>query len=228
MRLAAALLAAGLFVACLSPAAADGCGPDRLERGVLARFGAEGDLHLADGRVLRLAGLHRPEPLPLRPGEQIAFGLLGEADRWSRLPAVVFALPEGGDPLWLQEHLAATGRAAVRWEPSLAGCWALLTAAEAKARTRPDLPQEPGRFARIEGRVSRIGEGRTAHFVTIVDGAGRRITGVIQKRHLRRLQQAGVDVAALKGHIVRLRGVRSLRNPQAVGLSRAEQIEIVR
>jgi hypothetical protein len=211
-----------------SPALA--CGPDRLERGVLARAAPDGDLHLTDGRVLRLAGLHRAEslPLPIRPGERIAFGLLDESDRWARLPALVFALPDGGEPVWLQEHLAAGGRAAVRFEPALGSCWPLLQAAEAKAAAPLMLAVEPGRYARVEGRVSRVGEGRSAQFVTVFDGSGQRVTGIIQKRHLKRIQQAGVDVAGLRGHIVRLRGVRSLRNPHAIQLSRAEQIEIVR
>jgi hypothetical protein len=225
MRLAAILIALTT-----APAAAETCGPDRLERATLARVAPDGDLHLIDGRVLRLAGLHRPERavVPLRSGESIAFGALDEPDRWSRLPAIVFALPEGGDPVWLQAHLAANGHAAARFEPALGPCWPLLLAAEAKAAAPPPLAAEPGRYARVEGRVSRIGEGRSAQFLTVFDGEGRRVTGVIQKRHLRRIQQGGVDVTALKGHIVRLRGVRSLRNPHAIQLSRAEQIEIVR
>jgi hypothetical protein len=206
------------------------CGPERLEPAVIARVAPEGDLLLADGRTLRLAGLHLPERaiVPLRPGETIAFGALDEPDRWARLPAVVFALPDGGDPVWLQEHLAASGRAAVRHEPALGACWPLLATAEAKAKDRPDLPAEPGRFARIEGRVGRVGEGRSAHFLSVFDAGGVRVTGVIQKRHLRRIQQGGVDVQALSGHIVRLRGVRGLRNPQTIAVTRAEQIEIVR
>jgi hypothetical protein len=225
MRLAAVLCALAI-----APAAAQTCGPDRLERASLARASPDGDLHLTDGRVLRLAGLHRPEggPVPLRPGESIAFGALDEPDRWSRLPAIVFALPEGGEPVWLQEHLAATGRALVRHEPALGACWPLLLEAEARARTLPPTTAEPGRFMRAEGRVSRVGEGRSARFITIFDSDGQRLTGMVQKRHLARITRGGVDVSALTGHIVRLRGVRSLRNSRVIALTRAEQIEIVR
>jgi hypothetical protein len=74
----------------------------------------------------------------------------------------------------------------------------------------------------------RIGEGRSARFLTVISGDGGRVTGVLQKRHAQRLRNAGVDVDALKGHIVRLRGVRSLRNPQTIAVTQAEQIEIVR
>jgi hypothetical protein len=231
LTLAALAALASTALASAAPASDSlACGPDRLEQAVLARVSPEGDMHLADGRVLRLAGLHGVEAarLPARPGDRLAIGLLGEPDRWSRLPALVFALPEGAEPVWLQQHLAASGAAAIRPDATLGGCWTLLQAAEASARSRPVLAVEPGRFARVEGRVSRIGEGRTAHFLTVYDNAGQRVTGLIQKRDLRRITQGGVDVAALKGHIVRLRGVRSLRNPQVIALTRADQIEMVR
>jgi hypothetical protein len=223
-------LAALLCALTMAPAAAQTCGPERLERAALARVAPDGDLHLTDGRVLRLAGLHRPTagPLPLRPGEPIAFGALDESDRWSRLPAIVFALPDGGEPVWLQEHLAATGRALIRFEPALGACWPLLANAEARAKALPPTAAEPGRYMRVEGRVSRVGEGRSAHFITVFDGAGQRLTGMVQKRHLARITRGGVDVSTLTGHIVRLRGVRSLRNSQVIALTRAEQIEIVR
>jgi hypothetical protein len=222
----AAAIAAGL--ATLTPAL--GCGPEKLERAVLARVSADGDLVLVDGRRLRLAGLHLSDRtiVPLRPGETIAFGVLDEPDRWSRLPAVVMVLPADGEPVWLQENLALTGRAAVRPEPALGACWPMLAAAEAKAKEKPALPTEAGRFARVEGRVARIGEGRSATLLTIFDAGGARVTGIVQKRHLRRIQQGGVDVLGLRGHIVRLRGVRGLRNPQTIAVLQAEQIEIVR
>jgi hypothetical protein len=219
---------AALLLASASPVGA--CGPERLERSTVARLGAGGDIILADGRVLRLAGLHGVDParLPLRPGDVTAHGALAEADRWRRIPSVVFALPEGGDPVFLQAWMAATGRALVRHEPTLGECWRLLQEAEAKAASRPAAAPEAGRYARIEGRVQRIGEGRTAHFITIEADAGTRITGLVQKRNLARITRNGVDLATLKGHIVRLRGVRSLRNPRVIAVTRAEQIEIVR
>jgi hypothetical protein len=206
------------------------CGPETLERAAMARAGRPGEVVLADGRVLRLAGLHLTtvDALPVRSGETVAFATLGEPDRWDRLPAIVFALPEGDEPVFLQAWLAASGRAAIRFEPALTSCWPLLVAAEAKARAQPPLPVEAGRYARVGGRVVRVGEGRTAQFITLIDEAGLRTTGLVQKRMLQRLKTGGVDVPALRGHIVRLRGVRSLRNPHVIAVSRAEQIEVVR
>jgi hypothetical protein len=219
-----------LVMLMLSLAPACACGPEVLERGVVARLGPGGDIALADGRVLRLAGLHGVDAgrLPLRPGDAAGHGALGEADRWGRIPTVVFVLPEGGEPLFLQGWLASSGRALIRHEPAIGDCWTLLKAAEARATERPEPPVEAGRFARVEGRVLRIGEGRTAHFLSIADVSGARVTGLVQKRDLARLARNGVDLAALRGHIVRLRGVRSLRNPGVIAVTRAEQIEIVR
>jgi hypothetical protein len=206
------------------------CGPEALERSVVARLGPGGEISLTDGRVLRLAGLHGVEAsrLPLRPGDALGHGGVGEADRWGRIPSIAFALPAGGDPVFLQGWLASGGRALIRHESGLGDCWPLLTAAEARAAQRPEGAAEAGRYARVEGRVLRIGEGRTAHFISIADGSGARVTGLVQKRNLARLARSGVDLAAMKGHIVRLRGVRSLRNPSVIAVTRAEQIEIVR
>lgn len=225
------LLAALAAVPALAHAA--DCGPSSLERSAVERVSPEGDILLKDGRLLRLAGLHlvriEPSDWP-QPGAPVALGLLGEApDRWGRLPALVFALPEGVAPDWLQARLLARGAALARPEQGLGGCWPLLARAEAAAEARlPALPAEAGRFARVTGRVARVGEGRTAHFVTLYDRASGRVAGLVQKRHLARFKAAGVDVAALRGQWIRLRGVRNGANSAVIPLLVADQIEIVR
>jgi hypothetical protein len=225
MRLAMPL---AILLSTIQPVIA--CGPERLERSAVSRIATGGDILLADGRTLRLAGLHAVDRalVPLRPGEIAGHAAVAGPDRWGRIPALVFALPEGSDPVFLQAWMAATGRALVRHEPALGDCWRLLLDAEGKASSRPRTTPEPARFARAEGRVMRIGEGRTAHFIVIEGPPGARVTGLVQKRNLARLARNGVDLQALKGHIVRLRGVRSLRNPQIIAVTRAEQIEIIR
>ena len=225
-------VAMGFWVALAAPASAD-CGPAALERAVLERVTPEGDLLLGDRRLLRLAGLHlataAAAPWP-KPGEALAVGLLDDrADRWGRLPAIVFALRDGASPQWLQQGLIESGAALARPEPGLAGCWPLLRTLEASVEARlPATPAEAGRFARVAGRVSRVGEGRSAHFITVWTADGARVTGLLQKRHLARFRQAGVDVPALRGHVIRIRGVRSATNPAIIALMSVEQIEIVR
>ena len=138
-------------------------------------------------------------------------------------------MPEGGDPVWLQQRLIQGGAALARPEAGLGGCWPLLSRLEAEAEAAlPGTPPEAGRFARVSGRVSRVGEGRGAHFITVFEPGGGRITGLVRKAHLARFRQAGVDVPALRGHVIRLRGVRSATNPALIPLTAAEQIEIVR
>ncbi len=214
------------------PARAEPCGPARLDLVTLQRVAPSGELVLSDGRMVRLAGVQATADA-LRaafvPGESLAVGMLSEApDRWSRFPALVFKLKEGDSPQFSQHALLASGRVLARPERDLGSCWALLVQAEAGAGRVPVTAVEAGRFARVEGRVSRIGDGRSAKFITLQDSEGRRTTGVIQKRFLKRMKADGVDVEALKGQTVRLRGVRGLRNPATIALTLGEQIEIVR
>jgi hypothetical protein len=52
--------------------------------------------------------------------------------------------------------------------------------------------------------------------------------GLILKRHLKRFSDNGVDVDKLRGQIIRMRGVRNLRNATIIPLTSVDQIEIVR
>ncbi|MFM9974084.1 MAG: hypothetical protein ACKVON_05845 [Beijerinckiaceae bacterium] len=233
------MLGSILLLALTAPALAR-CGPDSLEQAKLESITLDGDLILADSRKLRLAGLFLGEgglflgeaglKARLKPGDAVAVGLLSETkDRWSRYPAIVFTLSGTGAPQWLQERLLRDGQALARPEESLGDCWVLLKNAEASRRVKsPERAPEGGRFARIEGRVQRVSEGRSAHFITLFDASNTRVTGLIQKRHLKRFSDAGVDVAQLRSHFIRLRGVRSVRNASVIPLTMADQIEIVR
>jgi hypothetical protein len=217
----------------LPVAALADCGPAALEPVVLERIAPDGALLLRDARLLRLAGLQAPpatgHPSWPKPGERLAIGLLDDRpDRWGRLPALVFAVGSDGTPAWLQERLVGAGLALARPEAGLRGCWPLLARAEAEAARPPDPPREAGRFARVEGRVRRVGEGRGAVFLSLVEPDGARVAGMVRKRLLPRLKQAGVDVQDLRGHVIRLRGTRSVTNPAVIPVMMAEQIEIVR
>jgi hypothetical protein len=233
----AGLLRTGaIMAACLlMPAAlhAADCGPPSLETALLERVTPEGELILRDQRKIRLAGLHlgnfNADHWP-RSGETIAIGLLSDGkDRWSRLPAMVFIVAPDRPPEWLQQRLIERGAALVRPESDLEGCWAMLTQAEAKAEAALPRPAgEPGRFARISGRVQRVGDGRSAHFINLYDRSGERVTGLVQKRNLKRFRGAGVDVTQLRGQFIRIRGIRSATNAAVIPLTQAEQIEIVR
>jgi hypothetical protein len=223
-----------LFVAltvCISSPALATCGPARLETVQIERVSLDGDITLIDSRKLKLAGLHlvKPEAIAvLKAGDTISIGLLGQTvDRWSRLPALVFA--GANQQEWLQERLIREGAALARPEDGLGGCWPLLSGIEKHYATQLGiLKAEGGRFARIEGRVQRVSDGRTAKFIGLSGEKGERIAGMILKRHLKRFSDNGVDVDKLRGQIVRIRGVRNLRNATVISLTSVDQIEIVR
>jgi hypothetical protein len=205
------------------------CGPAELTPATVARTTAEGDILLQDGRTLRLAGLQPArgaEGGVLKPGEAVAYGLIAaDADRWGRLPALVFLRDGGGAWRLIQEAAIADG-ARVRPEPELGDCLSLLSRLEATAA--PAAHGEAGRLDRVEARVRRVGEGRSALFVWLPDQGAVRTFGLVQKRHLARFVAAGVDVKTLAGKTVRLRGVRGVRNAAAIAVVAPEQIEIVR
>ncbi|MGL5115051.1 MAG: hypothetical protein ACRC7C_06970, partial [Beijerinckiaceae bacterium] len=208
--------------------AALACGPAHLTPATVARTAPEGDILLQDGKTLRLAGLQPMAAAGGRPGpgERIAYGLIAEEpDRWGRLPALVFVADAGGGWALLHEMAIRAG-VRVRPEAGLGDCLPLLSRLEAKAPPAPH--GESGRFDRVEARVQRVGEGRSALFIWLPQTGSIRTMGVVQKRHLARFATAGVDVKALAGKTIRLRGVRGIRNTASVAVTGPEQIEIIR
>jgi hypothetical protein len=222
---------APLLVALALPARA--CGPATLTLGRVQGVETTGDIRIENGPLLRLAGLHLPQGVNRETpgaGTAVAYGLLtDEPDRWGRLAAIVLLDDQAATPRLLQERWLAAGHAVARPESALGTCWPILTAAEARhARRLPVLPAEAGRFARIEGRVGRVSDGRGTTFLSVFNRDGQRTAAMIQKRYLRRFASAGIDVAGLNGQLVRIRGVRSARNALVIPLTQPEQIEIVR
>jgi hypothetical protein len=244
-RLLAPVFAATLALAGPAPA----CGPERLDTAVLAGLPAEGDLRLDDGRLLRLAGLDSAEAAAAlaglaRPGDRLAFGLLGEtADRWGRLPALVFLLAGDEAPVFLQGLLLRQGKARLRPEALPADCLAPLLAEENTGRTaRAGMfagagaalpagrtPGDPaalaGRFLVLEGRLLRVGEGRRQLFLNF---SGRRDEGflvTVDRRLEGRFRSAGLDLRTLAGERLRLRGHAAPGNGLRLALERPGQIE---
>lgn len=108
-----------------------------------------GEISLADGRILRLAGIDWPPVdrpgardrlrtvvIRLVEGATATIGVTGPRDRWGRHAGhlVLHAADGPPQPLWLQETLLALGLTRAWPEPSLAPCWQQLLAAEAQAR----------------------------------------------------------------------------------------------
>jgi hypothetical protein len=208
------------------------CGPPQLEAVRVQHVSKEGDIFLSDSRRLRLAGLHLVKPAAvqrLKAGETINIGLLGQTvDRWSRLPALVFTGNQNQQE-WLQERLIRDGVALARPEEGLEDCWPLLTGIERNLAAKTVTSKvEGGRFARVEGRVQRVSDGRTAKFISVEGPHGERVAGMILKRHLKRFSDNDIDVDKLRGQTIRIRGVRNIRNASIISLLSVDQIEIIR
>ena len=138
MRFAAALVA--LLAAASAARGGTACPSAGAQPDAIASVGPRLELHLADGRTLRLVGLDPAGPTPGDPdraetsraaltgmiaGKSISANLLSDKpDRWGRLPAMVF---RDGDP-----------------EPGGWHAWRSTAASPATCRARrPALPRGP-------------------------------------------------------------------------------------
>jgi endonuclease YncB( thermonuclease family) len=163
------------------------------------------EIELADGRILRLAGLDTPDPhrgepetgekaraflaLFLANGDVAVKALAPKPDRWNRILADVFVAGPGAEPA--QSAAAAwlsAGFARVRPEVETRDCQSIRLAAEDMAReqglglwTDPyysvvqagdseDLQGRDGLFAIVEGKVIRVGVGRSRYTSILVAG----------------------------------------------------------
>jgi len=154
---AAILLVLGSMAASIpaTRAADDICAtPKATEAVSLTGLDRHGDLLLADGRTVRLAGLAPRQndaererfaaQLARWQGREFRLAPLGGPDRWGRLPARLLAAEGATDSLAGQPDLTAAflaGGAALRLsEPGLAACNELWR----KAEPRPAIAGQPG------------------------------------------------------------------------------------
>lgn len=173
----------------------------------------------------------------------LARALAAGPDRWNRWPALVLAGPGAGDPPRLSVALAVVdaGLARARPEPAAHGCWPALLAAEQAARDgRLGLWADPyyavrdasdatglagvaGDMALVQGRVTRVGRGRSWVFVDL-DGD---FTVRLGKRETVALARRGWDADRLKGARVRVRGLLDDRFGPGLDAVEADGIEVL-
>lgn len=244
------LLAAFLLLPALAAAAepADGCAELSPDSPVVRLAGLDeaGDPVLADGRRLRLVGLAPRQDdaeaqrfaagVLRRRGADFALVLLGEADRWGRLPARLFesgAAPARG----LAEALVAEGAAMALPEarparcsppPALAG-GARRRQAAATVRPPPTAPlatdeialdshdlaalrAHEGRLVLLTGRVASVAERGQRTYVNFSRRRGEAASIVLSKSLWRELKDAGWTASGLGGKRLRARGVLSGRD----------------
>jgi endonuclease YncB( thermonuclease family) len=246
----AALALLGLLEAAQPAAAAE---PDCFEgavEAIVANVADPRSIGLADGRVVRLAGvepssllrpeLHQAEAdlesrLTKLVGETVRVRLIaGGPDRYGRLPGLVSA--EGG---LLQAALAREGLAIAFATGEPISCFDAILAAEEEARksgrglwvtaslpaARPEaLAPFVGRFAIFEGTVLSVGNRRARTYLNFGTWWSEDVTVEIEARHRDRFGgEAGL--AALAGQSVRVRGFVEARSGPVVTVASAMQIE---
>jgi endonuclease YncB( thermonuclease family) len=214
-------------------------------------------LRLADGRIVRLAGIRVPaadngksgaarfaEKARLELGAlldgQLVTLALAEApqDRYGRLVAQL----ERADGLWLQGALLERGLVQVHTRPGEAARAEAMLALEQTARAARRglwaelalLPQDAGalqdsvgRFRIVRGRVLRVAP--TERHVYLNFGADwwADFTVRIAPELADRLASLGVDVAALAGRMVEVRGVVLEAGGPLIELSHPEQMQVL-
>ncbi len=251
VRLAGALVGfAGALAALSGPMPAVACGPATLEPVRVLRI-EDGDIRLADGRLLRLAGL-ATDAAPatslatrLSAADSVAIGLLGsDEDRWGRRPALVF-MGSGATLRWLQGEMLAAGEARAWPTPEIGDCWPLFGAAEAPARIAKlgvwrdphyavlqsgevaSLAGQSLRQVVVEGRISRVGQGRVLTYLNFRGNDRLGFAATVTRKREKAFAEAGLTLAGLSGRRVRLRGLVGGDGPPRMALTTPEQIEFI-
>jgi len=179
-------------------------------------------------------------------GRDIELRLLAAGtDRWGRALADISILaPDRGAETSVAAALLAAGYARVRPEFEARACAAARLALEDGARgaglglwSDPDtaviqasdadaLRRHDGQFVVVEGRVRRVGIGRSRLYLDLVNRDGPTI--VIERRFESALARAGRPVQALVGETIRTRGALDDRMAPRIEVSEPAMIEIVR
>jgi micrococcal nuclease len=231
------------------PAAADGAWSAPT---TVAWVTTGGLLELADGRIVRLAGIRPPDddraPDLARRGREALAALiesrevqLDEAsltrDRYGRLVAQV----QRQDGLWLQGALLERGLAQVQTRPGEVSRAAAMLAREQAARDgglglwaqaafapRPAdrVARLVGSFQIVAGRVVRVAP--TERFIYLNFGQDWRadFTLRVPRDTVRSLRQAGVDLEQLAGRAIEVRGYVLEAGGPLMELSHPEQMTL--
>ena len=166
------------------------------------------------------------------------------ADRHGHALAQVFAV-NGNDRVWLQGELVARGLARVYSFPDNHACVTALLAREAAARAdragvwgvstyrvlaAGDL-ERLGRLTRsyqlVEGVVAAVGDTRARVYLNFENDWRRDFTIVVERKDAEALKAAGLDVKALAGKRLRVRGWIQWQNGPMIRVTHVEQIELL-
>jgi micrococcal nuclease len=215
----------------------------------MARVLAAERLELADGRSVRVAGIRVPPEVAAQARALLAELVAGRALRLGTTPAPLdrygdlVAQVERADGLWLQGALLERGLAQVRTRPDevaraaamLALEWAARAARrglwrqpELAPRAADDLADAVGSFQIVHGRVLRVAP--TERYVYLNFGPDWRsdFTLRLQRAELdASFARSPVDVLALAGRRVEVRGFVLDAGGPLIELSHPEQIQVL-
>jgi len=231
-RLASLGAACGLLV---SLQAAIACTAERTE--TVSGLRADRPLVLAapDGRRFRLVALAGGAAVPADRVTGVA--VLGGPDRHERVP--VIALGADGP---LEAGILRTGGA--RLTPSRLiprDCWRVMEAAETEAvAARRGLWATPGavlaatdaealkaaegRFAVVTGRVRSVRTVKRSTYVNFGRPRSGALSVTIHDRDMAAFRQAGLEPAAIRGHMLRVRGIVTIRRGPFIAAAMPEAI----
>jgi endonuclease YncB( thermonuclease family) len=210
-------------------------------------------LDLADGRIVRLAGLEAPLP-PLgrsspsagapaqaalaaldaaARGREVTFRGTPEIDRWGRLVAQL----ETADGTWLQGMLLAAGLVRVQTAPGQRALAAEMLALEAQARrtgsglwrSAANMVRRPTELGHASGRFELV-EGvlepaRLQRGTAWLNFTEGSVAIRIDKPALLLFADAGIDPGSLVGQRVRIRGFVAWLGHPVIEITHPEQIE---
>ena len=176
---------------------------------------------------------------PAAPARALRFhDMAGRPDRWNRRQGLLVNARDGS---WLALDDVRRGRAGVLPARLSPDCLAPLLAAEntarhasrgAWARHRVQKASDPdaiarlaGRFSLVEGRVLSVGETRSTLYLNFGYRWRDDFTVTISASSREEFAAAGLDVAALEGAAIRVRGIVQTRDGPLIKVSHPAQIE---
>ena len=166
-------------------------------------------------------------------------------DRYDRALAQVFTLnADGQRDLWIQEEMVRLGMARVYTWPDTYQDSAALYAAEREARSvsrgiwghdyyavrspNPNpLAQDVDSFQLVEGIITSTADIRGRVYLNFGADYKTDFTIAIAKKHRKRFEKSGLDLLALEGARVRVRGWIELANGPMIWLDHPERLEVL-
>lgn len=166
-------------------------------------------------------------------------------DRYDRALAQLWTLDAAGQPdIWVQRAMVAQGMARVYTWPDThqdtdalyaaeriardgrRGMWALKTY---RVRTPdPDpLAQDVDSYQIVQGVVTSVADRRDVIYLNFGADYKTDFTIAIARKDKRRIAKSGVDLMALEGAMVRVRGWIELTNGPMIWLDHAERLEVL-